>query len=163
MQRLTFLNGPKGLPELIKEDAGTPCFVYFGAKWCPDCDRSSPLVSKAVSKASSACKVFWVDVGDKATFRDKGSEVRRLCSTVWEVRCLPTFVYVGADGAGRVLDRLDTALEECEDPEAGLALATEFMQRCLSAKARVSGRTLAIAGAVATIALVVAVTRMRKR
>ena len=163
MQRLQFLDGPAALPELIKRDAGLPCFVYFGAKWCPDCDRSSPLVSKAVA-ASGACKVFWVDVGDKATFRDKTSKVRTACTNVWKLRCLPTLIYVGSDGTGRIVDRLDTELEECEDPAAGLKLASDFIGRCMGSRPTfMQAHLLKTATVVAAVAVIAGVVLARSK
>ena len=156
----------KTLPERIRKSAGVPCFVYFKAQWCPDCDRSSPIVAQALG--AGACKAFWVDVGDKPTFRDKDSEVRKLCKDVWLVKCLPTLIFIGSDGSGTMLDRVDEALEQEEDPVKAAKVADHFVRQSLTGRSTAIGQLLALhpfkfaAGAVA-MAAIAAVVMARKK
>lgn len=116
------------LPELAKKQEG-PSFAYFTASWCPDCNRSSPLLERAFSRRGGFT-LFKIDVGEKAIFRDKSSAARTQLKA-WELKCLPTVLYLGSRGEGGGA-RLDTALEQCHDTTVGLRMCEDFIDRSLN-------------------------------
>ena len=101
-----------------------PVFCYFHALWCPDCTRTTPLVRKAFALLPPGhAALIEIDVGEKAEYRDKTSAHRAKLAK-HKLVCLPTLLCCGKD------ERLDKALEECEDAVKGQSMIDEYMCTC---------------------------------
>ena len=125
-------------PERVDDNVGTlsrcyadiPCFVYFYSTWCPDCTRSTPLVNDVFWNDKVNLCLLKVDVGERASYKDPANPLRT-ADGGWEIRCLPTLVWlgVGAKDAGHTT-RLAERLEQCADPIAGKEMIELFVKEC---------------------------------
>ncbi|CAD7092940.1 unnamed protein product [Hermetia illucens] len=62
-----------------------------GSSWCPDCVRAEPVVKEAVAKyASDDAKFVYIDVGDRATWKDPKCPFRTNKNTYLSV--IPTLL-----------------------------------------------------------------------
>ena len=102
-----------------------PVFVYFFARWCPDCTRSTPLVRATFARLPSATLIE-VDVNEKSIYRDKSSGTRKALDR-HKLKCLPTLLCVSPC----TQLRLDTELESCSDPIKGQFLVDEYIDKCV--------------------------------